>query len=263
MAAMNGANTARRWAATVLLLSLLVSAWSCAAPTARVVDETGHPVASLDSIWELVDSAFPGGLEKGVVVRLIDKDHSGFDIEQNAVVVSRSYSPTVSRGKVCMGLTHLALHRLSGGDAQRKGRCFDDDKRFLEYAVATYMDRTAAGSIEKELIESYTIAARLFREKKMSVPLLRSWEAFCYQGRWADQFEEWNLEGLRTLLSLGHFLVNEKNFLLEDLGRVFEELASEGVTLEQAFLSALGVDMNVTLVEWREEVLEKATQIGY
>ena len=260
---MNGQNTALRWAATVIVLSLTAFGWSCAAPAARIVDETGHPIASLDSLWELVDGAFPGGLDKGIVVRLIDRDHSGFDIEQNAVVVSRSYTPTVSRGKVCMGLTHLALHRLSGGDAERKGRCFDDDKRFLEYAVATYMDRTAAGSLEKELSESHAIAARLLREEKLSVPLLRSWEAFCYQGRWADQFEEWNLEGLRALLSLGHFLVNEKNWLLEDLGRVFEELANDETTLEQAFFSALGADMNVILVEWCEEVLEKVTQIGY
>jgi len=263
MAAMKGTHSARKWAATLLLLFLLATTWSCTAPSARIVDDTGHPIASLDSIWELVNGAFPGGLEKGVVVRLIDKDHSGFDIEQNAVVVSRSYSATVSRGKVCMGLTHLALHRLSGGDAQRKGRCFDDDKRFLEYAIATYMDRTAAGSFEKELSESHSIAGRLFREKKMSLPLLRSWEAFCYRGRWADQFEEWNLEGLRALLSLGHFLVNEKNFLLEDLGQVFEELAREGVTLEQAFLSALGADMNVVLAEWRGVVLKKATEIEY
>ncbi len=248
-------------AAAALALGLLCS-WSCAAPTARIVDETGHPVASLDSIWELVNSTFPGGLEKGVVVRLIDKNHSGFEIEQNAVVVSRSYPPAVSRGKVCMGLTHLALHRLSGGDEKRKGRCFDDDKRFLEYAVASYMDRTAAGSLGKELHRSYDIASRLFREQKLSVPLLRSWEAFCYQGRWADQFEEWNLEGLGALLTLGHFLVNEKNWLLADLGRVFEELAEEEVTLEQAFFSVLGADMNATLLEWREHVMESAGRTG-
>jgi hypothetical protein len=240
------------------IAAFLLGALGCSTVEGYMVDDAGQRIASLDSLWEVVNDAFSGALPKPVTVRLIDATHSGFDIESNAVMISRSFSAQVSRGKVCMGLTHLALHRLTGGDERNKGRCFDNDVRFLEYAVATYMDRIAAGSMEQERPQSFAVAARLVQEGKLSVALLRNWEAFCYKGRWADQFEEWNLEGLQALLTLTCFFVNEKGWELKDLGRVFARLEDRDLSLDAAFFQELGADLNAALGEWQSYVVEVA-----
>jgi hypothetical protein len=68
---------------------------------------------------------------------------------------------------------------------------------------------------------------------------------------------------LSALLTLGVFLVEEKMWPLEDLGRVFERLDDHGVTLEAAFRDELGTDLDGILHEWREHVLERALRLGY
>jgi hypothetical protein len=259
-AAIPGAAVKAAFVAVLAVLSL--AAAGCRSTGAGLVDQEGNPLTTLDPVWKLVDDAFPGILEGPVTVRLIERAHSGFDIESGSILISRSYEPEVARGKVAMGLTHLALNNLSGGDGRSRGRCFDNDVRFLEYALATYMDRKAAGSMEKELPGSYAAAARLIESGGMSSAALRDWEVFCYRGRWADQYEEWNLEGLRALLTLGMYLVDVLKLRTEDLGLVFEILAGDYQNLDGAYREVFGADLGETLEAWQRHVLDTAPRFA-
>lgn len=250
-------------AAFVAALAVLaLAAAGCGTTGTGLVDQDGNPLPTLDPVWKLVHDSFPGGLEDQVTIRLIERTHSGFDIESGSILISRSYEPTVKRGKVAMGLTHLALNRLSGGEGPRRGRCFDNDVRFLEYALAIYMDRKAAGSMERELPGSYAAAARLIENGGISTAAVRDWEVFCYRGRWADQYEEWNLEGLSALMTLGQYLIEVLRLRTKDLGRVFEILAEDYQTLDRAYREVFGADLNETLEAWQRHVLDTAPRVA-
>jgi|GEM_PF-2473447 len=246
---------------TLLLAVLLVVGAGCTATGSHMIDTENRPLPSFESLWEVVDGALPGALPVTVTVELIDGPHAAFDIERNAIMVSKFLRSDVARGKICMELTHLALHRLSGGDRTRRGRCFDNDKRFLEYALAVYMDRTQAGSLNNELREAYPLAARLFERKELSLDLLRDWDAFCYRGLWADQYREWNLDGLQVLVTLGHFVFQEKMWTWQDMSRVFGELSVPGTTLDGAFAKVLGADLDIALREWELLVRERGARM--
>jgi hypothetical protein len=234
----------------------------CCGSGGHMMNEAGEPQPYLDPLWDVVNSAFPGALPDEVTIRLIDKPRSSFDEKKNTISISQSYGPMVSRGKVCLGLTHLALHALSGGDTGEPGRCFDNDVRFLEYAVASYMDRVGGGGLERELPDAYSVAARLFREGELAPSLIRNWQAFVCRGQWADQFGEWNLDGMQSMLTLGYYLVHVRQWQLEDLGGVFERLRDKSVPLESAFMAELGVDLAGVLQEWKGHVLERAAPAG-
>jgi hypothetical protein len=82
--------------------------------------------------------------------------------------------------------------------------------------------------------------------------MLRDWETFYYRGYWSDQYREWNLDGLRALVSLGDYL--ERTVGLAKLGPVFQGLAEE-ITLDASVQEHLGMDLDTLLMGWREEVL--------
>lgn len=238
-----------------LLLAVITG---CAVQGQHIVDARGEPMPQYDCLWLEVDRAFPGTLPDQVCMKLIEGGYSRFDITCDEVHVSNRFSMQVRRGKICLELTHLALHRLSGGTNQKYGRCFENDVRFLEHSLATYMDRRVGGHLESELEESYRIAARLFQEGKLEQALLRDWKNFCYRGHLADQQQDWNLDGMRALLTLGRFLLGTWRF--SELGAIFQELDGES-TLDDAVQRALGMELSVILEDWKRDVLERAADL--
>ena len=105
-------------------------------------------------------------------------------------------------------------------------------------------------------------AARLIESGGISVAAVRDWEVFCYRGRWADQYEEWNLEGLRALLTLGLYLVDVLQLRTKDLAKVFESLAGDYQSLDGAYREVFGADLNVTLEAWQRHVLDTAPRVA-
>ena len=259
MKSMNDSRQGKLPAALLAAMLLGGAAAGCAGVKDHIVDAGGQPLPYYDFLWLEVDRAFPDTLPDRVCVKLIEGGFSRFDITRNEVFVSNRFSEQVRRGKICLGLTHLALHRLSGGTERMYGRCFDNDVRFLEHSLASYMDRRVGGQLDGELEESYRIAARLFSEKKLEPGFLRDWRSFCYRGNLADQQQDWNLEGMRALLTLGRFLLETWRF--SELGEIFSGLDGDA-TLEEAVKQALGMELGVILEDWKRDVLKRAAGAG-
>ncbi|MHC4942861.1 MAG: hypothetical protein ACYTG7_07545 [Planctomycetota bacterium] len=224
----------------------------CSAPAGHFVNPKGQSLLEMDHLWEEVDEVFPGALPRRVKLVWVGGLHSSFMIDTNAIGVPSHMKSNIRQGKICRMLTHLALHRLSGGDTKTPGRCFDNDVVFLEQAIAGYLDRKGAGILEVEQQESAALAARMFRDGSLTLSLLRDWEAFYYRGFWSDQYKEWNLDGLRALVSLGDYL--ERTVTLSRMGAVFQGL-DEDITLDASVLEHLGMSLDTLLNGWREEVL--------
>jgi hypothetical protein len=240
----------------VPLLLLVLTAWSggCkATPPGHFYNTSGKALREMDHLWEEVDTVFPGALPERVKLVWVGGLHSSFMIDENAIGIPSNMMSHIRRGKICRMLTHLALHRLSGGGPSAPGRCFDNDVVFLEQAIAGYMDRKAAGLIDVEKVEATRLAAEMFRDKSMSEADLRDWEAFYYRGYWSDQFTEWNLEGLRALFSLGEYL--ERSYGISRFGPVFEALDDEEESLDHAVQEIMGMSLKEMLKAWKEEVL--------
>ena len=128
---------------------------------------------------------------------------------------------------------------------------------FLEQAVAGYLDRKASGILEQELEEASRIAARMFRAGELDFLGLRDWESFYYRGYWSDQFEEWNIEGLRALTTLGDYF--ERNYSLSALAPVFKLLGSDR-SLDEAVREVFKTELEMLLTEWREEILARVPE---
>ncbi|MBU0756217.1 MAG: hypothetical protein KJ645_13835 [Planctomycetes bacterium] len=245
---------------TSLLLVLLALLGGCSSTSpGHFHNANGRPLHEMDRLWEEVDSVFPGALPQQVKLVWVGGLHSSFMIEDGAIGIPSHMKSHIRRGKICRMLTHLALHALSGGDRIDPGRCFDNDVVFLEQAIAGYLDRKAAGLIEEERGEADRLAAEMFRTEGWTPDDLRDWETFYYRGYWSDQFQEWNLEGLRTLFSLGDYL--ERTFGLSAFGPVFQALA-EGGSLDVAVRDVLGTELHALLEAWRDEVLNGVPEIA-
>ncbi len=241
------------------LMLFFFSLPGCGSTKGRIVDMQGRPSAELNYLWEEVDRIFPGALPDQVTLVFTERDYSGFDEKKNSVILSRNFLPSVIPGKICLGLTHLALHRMSGGDNQNPGRCFDNDIRFLEFTVALYMEYRVRDDFEKELEKAYGLAAHLFEEKSLSLLDLRDWNSFYYRGLWTDESGEWNLEGGKALLTLGRYFLERWPF--SRIGEIFELLGDREMTLEDAVREALDIEVTEIFEGWKEDVLERASRI--
>ena len=243
-----------RWILPAAAVCLLVSSNCYSGGSGHFVNANGQALTEFDYLWEEVDKVFPGALPRTVKLVWVGGLNASFMIDSNAIGIPTSLQSNVRRGKICRELTHLALHYLSGGDAERPGRCFDNDVVFLEQAVAGYMDRKAAGLLEEELEEASALAARMFREDGVTVMDLRDWESFFYRGYWTDQSREWNVDGMRALVTLGDYL--ERSYTLSLTAGVFERLADD-LTLDEAVSAVLKRDLALLLEDWRDEVLAR------
>lgn len=241
-----------------LLLGTALACGGCASTKGpHLLGPGGTPLPQMDYLWNLVNDVFPGALPPRVRVVQVEGPHASFMIDTDSIGIPAGIKSNVRRGKICRELTHLALHRLSGGDAEKPGRCFDNDKVFLEQAVAGFLDRKAAEILDAELAEVESLAAEKFRAGELSIHDLRDWEAFYYRGYWSDQYKEWNLEGLRILVSLGAYL--DRTYGLAALGPVFEDLGG-GKTLDEAVQDRLGRRVEEILSDWQKDVLRRVPE---
>jgi len=158
------------------------------------------------------------------------------------------------RGEICRELTHLALHSLSGGDQENRGRCFDNDKVFFQQAISGYMCRKGAGQIPDKIDESCKLAAELFREESLSLHHLRDWETFYWRGLWSDQSAEWNHKGLLALISLGSYI--EEKYSIKKSGEVFKLLADD-ISLDESVMKVFAIDLSELIKNWRTDVLNR------
>lgn len=239
-------------------LVLLCAACGATGGGAHFINSQGKPLREMDHLWEEVNAVFPGALPGHVKLVWTGGLHSTFMIETHSIGIPSNMKSHIRQGKVCRMLTHLALHRLSGGDNNSPGRCFDNDVAFLEQAIAGYLDRKAAGLVEEERIAAGRMAAELFRTGELRLAELRDWEAFYYRGYWSDQFREWNLDGLRALFSLGDYL--DRRMGLSSFGPVFQALADDK-SLDEAVRDVLGVELDMVLSDWRDEVLAEYPEV--
>lgn len=228
--------------------------FGCTAPKHHFITPDGRPLQEMDYLWEMVDKVFPEALPHNVTLVWVNTPHSSFMIESDSIGIPLRFKSHIRRGKICRELTHLALHYLSGGEPNNRGKCFDNDVVFLEQAIAGYMDRKGTGLLEEGVESSGKTAARLFRSSEMTLLGLRDWETFFWRGRWSDQYKEWNLEGLEALVSLGDYL--ERSYGLSTFAPVFESLA-EGTTLDRAVREVLLLDIEQLLNEWQDDVLAR------
>lgn len=240
-------------AMVLFLFASLSLITGCSAPKGHFVNSQGQPLLEMDYLWESVNDIFPEALPQRVKLVWVSGPHSSFMIDSNAIGIPAHMKSHIRRGKICRELTHLALHRLSGGDSKIPGRCFDNDIAFLEQAIAGYIDRSTADILDDELDETRAQAAAMFRNGELSLADLRDWESFFYRGFWSDQYTKWNLRGLRVLVTLGDYL--ERTYGLNKLGPAFELLADDS-TLDSAMEETLGVKLETILRAWRDELLE-------
>ncbi len=235
-------------------LAMLVLVAGCKTNSGHFLAPDGRPLRDLDYLWEEVDTVFPGALPDKVTFQLVDGPHAVFMIESNSIGIPAMFKPEIRRGKICRTLTHLALHSLSGGDKDSPGRCFDNDVVFLRQAIAGYMDRKATGFLQDEVEAASLQAATMFRESKLSSLALRDWESFFYRGYWADQYREWNIDGIEALLSLGEYL--ERSYGLSAFALVFAQLGKGG-SLDKVMKKVLGMNVDALVSAWREDVFSR------
>ncbi|MFH2000548.1 MAG: hypothetical protein ABIK28_12755 [Planctomycetota bacterium] len=239
-------------ALSALFLLGLATTFGCSSPKGHFINSQGQPLLEMDYLWEDLNEVFPGALPQRVKIVWVSGLHSSFMIDSNAIGIPSHMKSHIRRGKICRELTHLALHSLSGGDSKTPGRCFDNDIAFLEQAIAGYIDRRAADILDKELAAARVQAAGMFRNNTLSITDLRDWESFFFRGFWSDQYTQWNLDGLRILMTLGDYL--ERNIGLSKMVPVFESLG-EGHSLDQAFSDVLKTRLDTHLKAWRDELL--------
>lgn len=238
-------------------LVLLFAGCGSSSGGGHFVNTKGQSLSEFDYLWEQVNEVLPGALPRTVKLIWVGGLNSSFMIDSFAIGIPTYLQSNIRRGKICRELTHLALHNLSGGDAQRPGRCFDNDVVFLEQSIAGYMDRKAASLLEEDLEEASKLAAAMFRKDGLLVMDLRDWESFFYRGYWTDQSREWNMDGLRALVTLGDFL--ERNYTLSLTAGVFAKLADD-YTLDQAVKEVLNAELELLLEDWRDEILARVPE---
>ena len=238
---------------SLLGLGLLTVTMGCFAPSYHMVEPGGNPLRELDYLWLEVDRIFPGGLPSKVTIQEVEGDNASFVIETSTVGIPRGLKVRERRGEIIRQLTHLALNRLSGGDEETRGRCFDDDVSFLRQAVACYLYRMKAE--QEDLVnEAYRVAAMEASADRLSPLMVRDWEAFYWRGLWSDRSREWNQEGLKALVSLGDYI--ERNYGLTRLAPVFTALAEE-YSLDGAMRERMGVELETLLKEWLAEARDR------
>ena len=241
----------------VFLAFFVLTLAGCKSSSVHFVEPGGRSLQEVDYLWLEVDKVFPKALPERVILLQVSSPHSSFMIETNTIGIPSGLKTNIRRGKICRELTHLALHNLSGGDRTTRGHCFDNDVVFLEQAVAGYLDRKTSGILEQELEAASRIAARMFRAGELGFLALRDWESFYYRGYWSDQFEEWNIQGLRALTTLGDYF--ERNYSLSTLAPVFKLLGSDR-SLDDAVKEVFKTDLDTLLTEWREEILARVPE---